>query len=107
MTKRVLIEKYPKMCTILVTNKDKNHLAVVDRWSLFGGHLWDKMSKLDLKMAVLIDRWSIFGSGLTVIDRYHKSKSTNFENFLFRIFSSFEATLNFRNNAYYYFFVDR
>ena len=38
-------------------------MAVVDRWSLFGGHLCNKCSKWDLKMMVVIDRWSLFGGG--------------------------------------------
>ncbi len=33
--------------------------AVVDRWSLFRGHLCNKNSKWDLKMVVVIDRWSL------------------------------------------------
>ncbi len=42
---------------------DPKIVAVVDRWSLFRGHLCNKGSKWDLKMMVVIDSWSLFGVG--------------------------------------------
>ncbi len=37
--------------------------AVVDRWSLFKGHLCSKSLNRDLQKVVVIDRWSLFGGG--------------------------------------------
>jgi hypothetical protein len=34
-------------------------VPVVERWSLFRGHLCDKSSNSDLKMMAVIDRWSL------------------------------------------------
>ncbi len=45
--------------------RDSKIVAVVDRWSLFRGHLCNKSSECDYKMVVDIRRWS--GSGLTVV----------------------------------------
>ncbi len=42
---------------------DPKILAVVDRWSLFRGHLCYKRSNMDLKTVAVVDRWSIFGGG--------------------------------------------
>jgi hypothetical protein len=42
---------------------DPEKVAVVDRWSLFRGHLCNKSFKWDLKMVVVIDRWSLLGGG--------------------------------------------
>ncbi len=38
-------------------------VAVVDRWSLFRGHLCYGNSKWDHKIVVVVDRWSLFGGG--------------------------------------------
>jgi hypothetical protein len=38
---------------------DPNIVAVVDRWSLYRGHLCNKSPNWDLKMLVVIDRWSL------------------------------------------------
>jgi hypothetical protein len=43
--------------------RDPKIVAVVDRWSLFGGHLFYKRSNWDLKTVAVVDRWSIFGGG--------------------------------------------
>ena len=43
--------------------RDPKIVAVVDRWSLFRGHLCNKSSEWDLKMVVVVDRWSLFGGG--------------------------------------------
>jgi len=43
--------------------RDPKIVAVVDRWSLFRGHLCSKSLKWDLKIVVVIDRWSLFGGG--------------------------------------------
>jgi hypothetical protein len=43
--------------------RDPKIVAVVDRWSLFGGHLCYKWSNWDLKIVAVIDRWSLFGGG--------------------------------------------
>jgi hypothetical protein len=40
-----------------------NIVAIVDKWSLFRGHLYYKTSKWDLRMVDVIDRWSLFGGG--------------------------------------------
>jgi len=40
---------------------DPKIVAVVDRWSLFRGHLCYKKTNWDLKIAAVIDRWSLFG----------------------------------------------
>ncbi len=42
---------------------DPKIMAVVDRWSLFRGHLCNKSSIWDLKILVVIDRRSLFGGG--------------------------------------------
>ena len=42
---------------------DPKIMAVVDKWSLFKGHLCYKSSKWDPKMMVVEDRWSLFGGG--------------------------------------------
>ncbi len=42
---------------------DPKTVAVVDRWSMFGGYLSNKSSKWDLEMVVVIDRWSLFVDG--------------------------------------------
>jgi hypothetical protein len=39
-------------------------VAVVDRWSLFRGHLYNKTSVWDLKIVVVVDMWLLFGGGL-------------------------------------------
>jgi hypothetical protein len=50
---------------------DPKIVAVVDRWSLFRGHLCNKSPKWDLKMVVVRGRWSlsevVVSSGLTVV----------------------------------------
>ncbi len=38
---------------------DPKIVAVVDRWSLFRGHLCNKSAKWDLKMVVVVDKWSL------------------------------------------------
>jgi len=45
---------------------DQKFVAVVDRRSLFRGHLCGESSKWDLKLVVVICRWSLFRSGLVV-----------------------------------------
>jgi hypothetical protein len=40
---------------------DPKKVAVVDRWSLFSGHLCSKSLKWDLKIVGVTDRWSLFG----------------------------------------------
>ncbi len=42
---------------------NKKILAIVDRWSLFRGHFYNKVWNLDFKMVVIMDRWSLFGGG--------------------------------------------
>ncbi len=42
---------------------DTKIVAVVDRWSLFTGHLCNKIFKWDLKMMVVVDKGSLFGGG--------------------------------------------
>jgi hypothetical protein len=43
--------------------RDPKIVAVVGRWSLFGGHLCYKRSNWDLKIVAVVDRWSLFGGG--------------------------------------------
>ena len=43
--------------------RDPKIVAVVDRCSLFGGHLCYKRSNWDLKIVAVVDRWSLFGGG--------------------------------------------
>ncbi len=43
--------------------RDPKIVAVVDRWSLFVGHLCYKMSNWDLKIVAVVDGWSLFGGG--------------------------------------------
>jgi hypothetical protein len=43
--------------------RDPKIAAVVDKFSLFRGHLCNKSSKWDHKMVVVIDRWSLCGGG--------------------------------------------
>ncbi len=43
--------------------RDPKIVAVVDRWSLFRGHLCYKTSNWDLKIVAVVDRWSLFGGG--------------------------------------------
>jgi hypothetical protein len=43
--------------------RDPKIVTVVDRWSLFKGHLCSKSSKWDLKKVVIRDKWSLFGGG--------------------------------------------
>jgi hypothetical protein len=43
--------------------RDPKIVVVVDRWSLFRGHLCYKRSNWDLKIVAVVDRWSLFGSG--------------------------------------------
>jgi hypothetical protein len=43
--------------------RDPKIVAVVDRWSLLGGHLCYKRSNWDLKTVAVVDRWSLFGGG--------------------------------------------
>ena len=43
--------------------RDPKIVVVVDRRSLFRGHLCNKNSKWDPKMVVIVDRWSPFGGG--------------------------------------------
>ncbi len=43
--------------------RDSKIVAVVDRWSLFGGHLCKKRSNWDLKIMAVVDRWWLFGGG--------------------------------------------
>ncbi len=38
---------------------DPSKVAVVERWSLFRGHLCNKSYNWDLKMVVIVDRWSL------------------------------------------------
>ncbi len=56
-----------KLCTVKpVYNdhpRDPKIVAVVDRWSLFGGHLCYKRSNWDLKTVAVEERWSLFGGG--------------------------------------------
>ncbi len=40
---------------------DPKIVAVVGKWSLFRGHLYNKGSKWDLKIVVVVDRWLLFG----------------------------------------------
>jgi len=42
--------------------RDPKIVAVVDRWSLFRGHLCYKMSNWNLNKVAVVDRWSLFGS---------------------------------------------
>jgi hypothetical protein len=42
---------------------DFSTVAVVDRWSLFGGPFCYKSSKWDVEMVVVNDRWSLFEGG--------------------------------------------
>jgi hypothetical protein len=43
--------------------RDPKIVTVVDRWSLFKGHLFSKSSKWDPKKVVVWDKWSLFGGG--------------------------------------------
>ncbi len=49
-------------------------MAVVDSWSLFGGHLCYKRSNWDLKTVAVVDRWSLLTGGrcleVVVVDRW-------------------------------------
>ncbi len=65
---------------------DRKMVAVVDRWSLFRGHLCNKSTKRVLKMMVITDRWSLFRGGcylrfdcisLTTIDISHYLSQVN------------------------------
>ncbi len=49
------------LCTMTTLRTQK--MAVVDRWSLFRGHLCEKNSNWDLKIVAVIDRWLLFGGG--------------------------------------------
>jgi len=42
---------------------DHKVLAVVDRWSLFRGHLYCKSPNWDYKMVAVTNSWSLFGGG--------------------------------------------
>ncbi len=42
---------------------DPKVVSVVERWSLFRGHLCNKSFTWDLEMVVILDRWSLFGGG--------------------------------------------
>ena len=42
---------------------DLKIVVVVDKWSLFEGHLCDQSLKRDLKIVVVVDGWSLFGGG--------------------------------------------
>ncbi len=61
------IIKYQNICTVkLVCNDqpwDLKIVAVVERWSLFKGHLCSKIIIWDLKMVAIVDKWSLFGGG--------------------------------------------
>ncbi len=43
--------------------RDPIIVAVVDKWSLFRGHLFNESSNWNYKMMVVIDSWSLFGGG--------------------------------------------
>jgi len=43
--------------------RDPKIVAVVDRWSLFGGHLYYKRSNWDFKIVAAVDKWLLFGGG--------------------------------------------
>jgi hypothetical protein len=43
--------------------QDPNIVAVVERWSLFGGHLCYKRSNWDLIIVAVVDNWSLYGGG--------------------------------------------
>ncbi len=43
--------------------RDPKIVAVIDRWSLFGGRLCLKRSNWNLKIVAVVDRWSLFRGG--------------------------------------------
>ena len=46
-------------------------LAVVEKWSLFGGHVSTKVARAGFRV-VVVDRWSLFGGGC-----YHRFNCTH------------------------------
>jgi len=70
-TKNILLDFFRIFLVFVSTVKpvyndhhwDPKIVAVVERWSLFKGHLCSKSLKWDLKIVVIIDRWSLFGGG--------------------------------------------